>query len=186
MKRRFFNLAAGVSIILCLALGALDYWSYSHLAVATKWFRADGSAVLFLYLSRGKVEFCLMHLPRAHLGPDPIELEILPPADLSVDGRLNPGEIRRQFAGFSYFSSPDDDPENTHSAIIDHRRETTHDVMFPMWGLIVLASISPLFWLRSHRKRKRHRPGFCRSCGYDLRVTPGRCPECGRGDTVAG
>jgi hypothetical protein len=57
----------------------------------------------------------------------------------------------------------------------------------PGWFVMVLASVIPAIWYgRRVRLSRRRRLGLCLVCGYDLRASRERCPECGTaiGDTI--
>jgi hypothetical protein len=51
--------------------------------------------------------------------------------------------------------------------------------VIPYWGLLVLGALLPVLRSRLLLRRRRRPPGACPACGYDLRATPDRCPECG-------
>jgi hypothetical protein len=60
-------------------------------------------------------------------------------------------------------------------------------IFVPLWYLLIVGSILPLFYgvsffamaARRGIARNRIEKNSCSKCGYDLRATPDRCPECG-------
>jgi hypothetical protein len=54
------------------------------------------------------------------------------------------------------------------------------NLVLPFWFLAGIWSLLPLTrFFQRMRSRRQQRLGRCLICGYDLRSTPNRCPECG-------
>lgn len=86
------------------------------------------------------------------------------PRDFSV----HPVVRRHTFGGYGWSFDP---PRFT--------AETVTEVnLAPV--LVFLAAYPAIAFIRGPlRRRRRRRKGLCLICGYDLRGTPERCPECG-------
>lgn len=57
------------------------------------------------------------------------------------------------------------------------------EVTFPLWLLVVLFLLIPGAWTVHSRRRRRIQyrlsKSLCAGCGYDLRASKDKCPECG-------
>jgi hypothetical protein len=161
-RRWLFNLAAGVSVVLCLVsivgVWMRSYWRYDLIEYVTE---GNSWAV---HWTRGSVG---VTSTRPWAGADHFSHRSFPSNSprLFVDG--TPGAFT--FAGFGY---------------VDDRTGTISQwtMYVPCWFLAVLL-ISVLAVvsspLRYPRRRRWAQQDRCVSCGYDLRATPDRRPECG-------
>jgi hypothetical protein len=51
--------------------------------------------------------------------------------------------------------------------------------LVPPWMTFAALAALPALRLFAYLDRRRRPPGLCPRCGYDLRASPERCPECG-------
>jgi hypothetical protein len=63
----------------------------------------------------------------------------------------------------------------------DMASSSVRGMSVPYWAVAIGLAVPPAL---ACRRRARHRvarraTGLCPTCGYDLRATPDRCPECG-------
>jgi hypothetical protein len=128
-------------------------------------FSALGAMSLLLFLLLSFVGlWVIFHPPGVLAGP--VTVDGRPYVAWSGDGRLEAGELRRTTlssggAGVQLMTA----------------------VSVPYWALALgttLCGVLSGWWLRNWQARRRlERAGLCPACGYDLRASPDRCPECG-------
>jgi hypothetical protein len=62
-------------------------------------------------------------------------------------------------------------------------RESRRSLSIPHWLVFIPLGLWQLAWvrrgMRERRGRRRRAAGRCAECGYDMRGSPDRCPECG-------
>ncbi|HEY8668357.1 MAG TPA: hypothetical protein VIL86_17030 [Tepidisphaeraceae bacterium] len=191
MRRHVFNVLGSLSLALCVGVGLLgvrNIFRGDHLAYS--WLQAQGPEIhggnlVALYSKRGgfvmevtcvrtapgiyllKSSPIFAPIPDGHLYWDsyPARVDALPYGNFL--GRVG------DWLGFTYAYW-----NNFLPIYFDTQSMTL--VIVPIWFPMLLFALLPALRLRRYLlDRQRHRPGFCRQCGYDLRATPLRCPECG-------
>jgi hypothetical protein len=180
MRRRLFNLVAALSLLLTAAVCVL--WARSYrLSDQLTWQRHDGTRwahtaqghlVLGHWLSDQSGQAASLYgLTYARDAARPAISELF----WMLAGCFNRGEtnVTWQRCGFAWYEKRRADVSSV-----------TATAVAPFWSIALATAALPLSWtttrLRARaRAHRRNKLGLCPTCGYDLRATPDRCPECG-------
>ena len=130
-------------------LVSVGAWGVSYVRITYAWNSVD--AWHSYYLSAGSFGLIVVHRSVGSIG--------------------NVGWDVERFRGFHTAWTPQ----------IPFFSRDSYAVFIPIWFTTLI--FGTMFWLchplQHHRRRKRKKLGLCVKCGYDLRASKDRCPECG-------
>jgi hypothetical protein len=188
-----FHLVAGVSLVLCLATTAVwirSYWVWDLVAVSRQrsWELTLNCgefdfSVKTRYAPAGPVSAATpFALPPRKATPFSAEWTFLHTSAPASHWFVSPDKL-----GFGRMRIPDSitpfSPPSAMSSWNDGVRW-----FFPAWIVVAITGFMTSYRMRvahnNRRARKRTENGLCLRCGYDLRATPERCPECGKAAVV--
>jgi hypothetical protein len=163
-RRWLFNGLAALSLLSCVTVAALWVRSYFFGDVASfattlypvgasEWFVRSNFGVLLFARNLGRDSQWTSRPPSLQTG-DP--------------NRVFCGPLDFNFVQFGlrrYTSS--------------NHAHTFTGATVPYWFPAALTSLLPMIWLWSRWRSPRDDSTLCQTCGYDLRATLDRCPECG-------
>jgi len=205
MKCRLFNLLAGLSLLLCLATVTLwvrSYWTTDFVernvcwnikpprvggVVQTGQWQGIGVAIgsypsrLCLAISYRRCNLDISGRPMDYAPYIRLKLRRLgwthyPAAAVAYPGSypavpIWQGVFFDQATGFAI------------NGFIDFHKVDFVDNYYGVfdWLIVLATAILPAVYAIKAilRRRKPRNPYACLTCGYDLRATPNRCPECG-------
>jgi hypothetical protein len=177
MKRRLLNFVTALSLLLFLA--AVAMWACGYAMPSTlrlAWARAEDRSIHGYRASTVAGQLCLIHL-RVTLDDDATFRRVA--HDWGVP---NHAELRMD----SWPPSPWPTNRLGFGGYLYQRLGQHGDVgsrskwAVPWWLPAGAASVLPACrCIATLRRRRLRRRGLCERCRYDLRATPGRCPECG-------
>lgn len=204
-RRRLLGALSVFSLVLggiTVVLWVRSYWVADRLTIQRAHYRQArgdeedaemspyrGKIVIYaIQINRGSI---LVHTERSVellLGPENLRdwKEYWPEGSLAMWNRDEAAPTPVHFDVFNVVNEFDDldrfgfffgtaDRNGISSFVNFHMTEAS----VPAWFVMtVFATPFAIRLVRLFRSRRRNAAGLCPACGYDLRGTPGRCPEC--------
>lgn len=185
IRRRLFNLTAFASLILCATSITLWVRMYPYASHGLNWMWKSPdqlqSGIYSVSVFAGVLN--LWWLDRQYVDRAGFDQEARPPwqgEGWNFDfhhfsfTRADPLPFWERF-NFSFHRQSND---------FLYFQQRAAGFTVPMWFVVLLTAILPALAvtleLRTRRRERWLARGLCPDCGYDLRATPERCPECGR------
>jgi hypothetical protein len=171
------TLCSAVSLLLCVAVCVLWVRSYWVADVVVHWSPAGIPISNTLWSTSGYLGLVRWEPP----GHSSVRVQKRGlsyehgPAGANDPSRFLGSRDSRRLLGVAYFDLTYTRANSPFAGV----RERA--LLIPYW--LLLAAFGPLPLVRllslSRRRRAACAAGLCPNCGYDLRASPDRCPECG-------